>query len=295
MEVKLVSIIIPTYNREKTIRESVCSVLDQSYGDIEVIVVDDGSTDHTKEVLEDINDNRLRYIFQTNSGACNARNHGIKEARGEYIAFQDSDDLWHKDKLKKQIQIIESGKAKVVFCKKEYYLNGIKQVDRFQDRFRQGIIKKKDGISAIGTQCILGKREVFEKHIFDVKLPRYQDLDLLLRIWDDYDIYCLDEKLVDYYVSKDSISSDDRKLFFSFEYLMRKYPEFKNTIDAKYMVHVVERQIHRLMMRNDPRYKIWLQKVNRYCPSIKRTCKVFLNKMGLYKAIYMFYKKVSCK
>ena len=92
-------VIIPTYNREGTLLRAVNSVLSQSFTDLELIVVDDGSTDHTRELVESIKDNRLRYIYQKNAGACAARNKGIDAAEGEFIAFQDSDDVWLKEKL----------------------------------------------------------------------------------------------------------------------------------------------------------------------------------------------------
>ena len=100
-----VSVIIPTYNRAKWLKKSIQSVLDQTYRDLELIVVDDGSTDRTPEVVKSFKDKRIRYFRQTkkfpikSQGAAAARNVGIKKARGEFIAFNDDDDLWKKRKL----------------------------------------------------------------------------------------------------------------------------------------------------------------------------------------------------
>ena len=113
----MISVVIPTYNRGHVIRKSIESVLNQSFDDIEVIVVDDGSTDDTKLVVHNINDDRVRYIYQHNAGACAARNTGIDCAGGDYIAFQDSDDIWHSEKLERQYQKIISVDADVVLCK----------------------------------------------------------------------------------------------------------------------------------------------------------------------------------
>ena len=100
-----VSVIIPTYNREGIIMESVKSVLEQTYEDFELIVVDDCSKDNTIKVLGSICDARLKIFKQEiNSGACAARNRGIRESHGKIIAFQDSDDLWDSTKLEKQIK-----------------------------------------------------------------------------------------------------------------------------------------------------------------------------------------------
>lgn len=98
-----VSVIIPTYNRAHLVGDSIRSVLAQTYDSVEVIVVDDGSTDDTAEVIAAISDPRLRYIRQPNRGRSNARNHALSLARGRYIAFLDSDDLFLPDKLERQV------------------------------------------------------------------------------------------------------------------------------------------------------------------------------------------------
>ena len=101
---ELVSIIVPTYNRGHLIGETIQSVIDQSYKNWELIIVDDGSKDNTKERIEGFNDDRLRYYFIEHCGIIGAvRNRGMNNARGEYIAFLDSDDLWQPDKLDYQL------------------------------------------------------------------------------------------------------------------------------------------------------------------------------------------------
>jgi glycosyltransferase involved in cell wall biosynthesis len=101
-----VSVVIPTYNTGKYIVETVNSVLAQSYKDREILVVDDGSTDNTKEVLKPYM-KQINYIYQENKGRAGARNTAIKIAKGKYIAFLDSDDLWTAGKLEKQVAIME--------------------------------------------------------------------------------------------------------------------------------------------------------------------------------------------
>jgi len=96
----MISVIMPTYNRARTLKRAIDSVLAQTYSDIELIVVDDCSTDNTKDIVDKYSDERLRYVrLKKNSGACVARNVGIEKAKGEYIAFQDSDDYWEKEKI----------------------------------------------------------------------------------------------------------------------------------------------------------------------------------------------------
>ena len=102
----LISVVLPTYNRARCLSRSINSVLNQTFSNLELIIVDDGSTDNTRELVESFSDPRIRYIYQENAGACAARNHGINEALGTYIAFQDSDDEWRKDKLEIQLNAL---------------------------------------------------------------------------------------------------------------------------------------------------------------------------------------------
>ena len=116
MERERISVVIPCYNRRDRILASVESVLGQSYGDLELIVVDDGSTDGTAALFENYPDRRLRFLrYERNRGACHARNYGAEHASGKYLAFQDSDDVWHRDKLEKQIHHIRETGADMSF------------------------------------------------------------------------------------------------------------------------------------------------------------------------------------
>jgi glycosyltransferase involved in cell wall biosynthesis len=110
MPFETVSIIMPAYNAEKYIKHSVASILSQSFGDWRLYIVDDASTDNTANVVADINDDRIEYILlKDNGGVANARNVGIQRSQGKYIAFLDSDDLWKKTKLEKQVVLLEQG------------------------------------------------------------------------------------------------------------------------------------------------------------------------------------------
>ncbi len=115
MSAPLVSVIIPTYNRAETVRRSIDSALAQSYRPLEVIVVDDGSTDSTREVLETYGD-RIRPIYQPNGGPSVARNTGAAGAQGEFIAFLDSDDTWKPEKIARQVALMLAGGEKVSCC-----------------------------------------------------------------------------------------------------------------------------------------------------------------------------------
>ena len=111
----LVSVVIPTYNRADTVRRSIDSALQQSYRPIEIIVVDDGSTDATRDVLKEYGD-RILFIHQENGGPSVARNTGVGLARGEFIAFLDSDDTWSPSKIVRQVGLLLAGGERVVCC-----------------------------------------------------------------------------------------------------------------------------------------------------------------------------------
>lgn len=224
----MVSVIIPTYNRAHLIERSARSVLNQTYRDLELIIVDDGSTDETEQIVKSIDDSRLLYIKQQNAGACAARNNGIEHAKGEYIAFHDSDDVWHADKLEKQIKYLKENDADVVCCK----LNKIDEVkgcliSQFPNHFKQGFLKTNDSPMGIGTQSLLFKRQVLMNNYFDFSMPRLQEFELLLRLRKNYKIYFLDEGLVDYYIQADSISSNPVKLYNAIKRICEIHPEVK--------------------------------------------------------------------
>ena len=220
----MVSVIIPSYNREKTIKKAIESVLNQTYRDLEVIVVDDGSTDHTSQVIGEIKDERLRYIYQENAGACVARNRGIHLASGEIIAFHDSDDLWRADKLEKEMNALQKSGADVVFCKLVRHNSDGSTTDMPSDG-KEGFLNPIKNLFGIGTQTLLAKREVFAHEQFDKEMPRFQEFEWLYRISKTHSIYCVDEGLVDYYVGADSISSNPKKVYDACKLINEKHPE----------------------------------------------------------------------
>ena len=220
----LISVIIPTYNRAHLIKRSAESVLNQTYKNLELIIVDDGSTDNTKEVVDSLNDKRIVYVKQENQGACAARNKGIKLAKGKYIAFQDSDDVWHLNKLEKQICTLKENNADVVFCKMFIFGNLRKRV--FPKYFKNGFLKKDELPFGISTQNIFGKTDIFKKNFFDIIMQPIEDFELSLRIQQIYSIYCLDEALVDYHNQSNSISNNREKVLEALENILHKDKNF---------------------------------------------------------------------
>ena len=122
----LVSVIMPSYNTADYIAESIKSVICQTYSDWELIIVDDCSTDDTDTVVSSFKDERIRYLKnETNSGAAVSRNRALREAKGKYIAFLDSDDIWDSQKLEKQIKFIKEHNYAFIYCDYRICLNGV--------------------------------------------------------------------------------------------------------------------------------------------------------------------------
>ena len=231
----LVSVIIPTYNRSGLIVRSAQSILNQTYKNLELIIVDDGSTDNTEDVVKKLNDSRVIYIKQTNQGACAARNNGIDHARGQFIAFQDSDDVWHEDKLERQIKTLKETGADVVICNIIYHYSKNMYMEVADRHFSKGFIKNTVVPLGICPQMLLCKSEIFKDNRFDIEMPRYQDFELLLRLQKKYTFYYDNVALVDYYIQQDSISKDGKKLLKAWDIILNKHTDFfecyKNNLD----------------------------------------------------------------
>ena len=228
-----VSVIIPTYNRAHLVGRAIQSVLNQTYQDFEIIVVDDGSTDNTEEVVKSFYDKRIRYIrHKENKGGGAARNTGIKAAHGEYIAFQDSDDEWFPEKIEKQAKIFENTppEAGVVYSdmwritenKKEYF-HSPKIMSENRIKYKQALDY---GVMNIGIGTALIKKECFDKvGMFDEKLPRFIDLELFIRLSKYYYFHRIEEPLVNYFDADKSISSNTESLVTARKLILEKYFE----------------------------------------------------------------------
>ena len=195
-----VSVIIPTFNRANLAREAIESVLSQTFQDFEIIVIDDGSTDKTKEVLFGIQSDKVRYIYQTNKGPAAARNAGIRIAKGKYIAFLDSDDLWLPTKLEKQLELFEKLPPEVglvhcsVFLKKEKNLT-LKQAKARGNPLRDFLLNTDNAY--LSTPASLVKRECFDKiGLFDETLRVSEDKDFCIKIAQHYKVDYVNEPLV---------------------------------------------------------------------------------------------------
>lgn len=270
----LVSVVIPLYNRQSTIQRAVDSVLNQTYSNIEVLVVDDGSTDNSVEMLKKYeNDNRVKVFCQEfNQGANAARNRGIREARGEYIAFQDSDDEWLFDKLEKQIKRMEDEKFHVSFCAyKRQYPKAVQIIPNISEKIFPDNIKErlKTG-NIVGTPTlIIHKDVVHEAGVFDEEMPRLQDYEFIIRIAKKFNICFINEVLVISYQLDECISLNQTSLHEAYALLIKKHADF---LDVEYAWkqflesgnEVVEQNID---WRNLDRTIENITEANEYCTS----------------------------
>lgn len=204
----MISVIIPAYNRQDTIVRAVQSVLNQTYKEIEVIVVDDCSKDNTVAELEKVQDSRLRVIeCEKNGGACAARNIGILNAKGEYIAFQDSDDEWYANKLELQMEQLISKDVDMVSCG-FYKFDGSKKEKMPSDDIEGDYLERLLKGNYITTQSMLIKKECLQEEKFDERIPRFQDWELSMRLLSKYKFYFINQPLLNAYVQKDSITNN---------------------------------------------------------------------------------------
>lgn len=197
-----ISVIIPTYNCEKAyLKESIESAINQTLKPLEIIVVDDGSTDDTKDVVSAYSNQGVKYLFQQNSGQSAARNYGIRMAQGDWIAFLDHDDVWINTKLERQVA--KHNETKYEFIVTDMYLGDDINEDKksfLSNYSRVGEGKIFDILinrSFIFPSSVLVKKSIIEEfNCFDEKLHMMEDLDLFLKISRKYEIGVIKEILV---------------------------------------------------------------------------------------------------
>jgi glycosyltransferase involved in cell wall biosynthesis len=193
-----VSVIIPTYNRGWIIKEAIDSVLAQDYTEFEVIVVDDGSTDHTSDILNSYGD-VIKVFSEKNKGVSAARNRGIEEASGTFIAFLDSDDLWLSQKLSVQIEFFNQTPDALICQTEEVWIrNGLRVNPKKRHKKPSGMIFKPSlELCLISPSAVMIRRSLFDRvGEFDETLPACEDYDLWLRISCRFPVYLIDAPLI---------------------------------------------------------------------------------------------------
>lgn len=227
----LVSVVVPAFNAAKTIIRTLLSVDAQDYGNLEIIVVDDGSTDGTADIASSFpSDRELRVFCQPNGGVASARNRGLREAKGDWVAFLDADDLWHSTKIFKQVTAAHAAgpSTGLVYC----FSRAIGADGRIffsaTTPARAGEVYAAlilNNFLGNGSAPMIRKSALLAAGGFDESLKARgaqgcEDLDAYLKIARTHDFACVDEYLVGYRVSPDSMSSDGDRMMRSWDLVM---------------------------------------------------------------------------
>lgn len=211
-----VSVVIPTYNAEFFISDTINSVLNQTYKDFEIILVDDGSTDNTDRIVAQQHAGKVKYIRQKNSGVSSARNKAISMTKGDFIAFIDCDDIWLENKLEAQVSILKKSKELGLVFSNAYILD--EKGRRLKDFFK--IVRPHSGMvfnklvqdNFIPMLTAVVKREALDRvGLFDPRYKIAEDWDIFLRIARVYPVTYINQPLAEYRIHKYS-HSKNRKL-----------------------------------------------------------------------------------
>jgi glycosyltransferase involved in cell wall biosynthesis len=192
------TIIIPTYNRKSFLKKAVDSVLNQTFPDFELIIVDDGSTDGTKEMISDYKDIRIKYLYQENKGPSSARNKAINQSKGKYICPLDSDDWWHKDKLRIHVEHFNSYPEYKIFHTQEiWYRNGELLHQKKKHAKPSGsIFPHCLPLCCVSISTAVIHKSVFDEiGLFDETLPACEDYDFWLRVSLKHPVFLIDQPL----------------------------------------------------------------------------------------------------
>lgn len=242
-----VTVAVSTYNREKYINDCINSVLEQSYQDFELIIIDDGSTDNTRDVVQKYNDPRIKYYYQNNSGQNSARNAGINYASADYVALMDSDDVWHPEKLEKQVEILEENPdIGLVYCGTELIDKNGKSCGRKPLVTHSGHILDKLLMTNFlyNGSCPLFRKSCIERvGLFDCSITRMTDWEFYLRFAIHYKFFGIDEYLLKYRIHNETMSHNFKdyescgikilEKVFNDEDLDSKYLKYKNEAIAR--------------------------------------------------------------
>jgi len=193
-----VSVILPTYNRGWILKEAVDSVLAQDFADYELIVVDDGSTDNTRQILDTYGQDII-VLRQSNKGVSAARNRGIAQAGGRLVAFLDSDDLWLPRKLSRQVDFFNSNPDAVACQTEEIWIrNGVRVNPKDRHRKLSGMIFERSlDLCLVSPSAVMIRKTLFDAvGVFDENLPACEDYDLWLRISCRYPVHLIDAPLI---------------------------------------------------------------------------------------------------
>ena len=236
---ELVSIIMPNYNCEKYLKETIESVLNQTYQNWELLFVDDCSTDGSIEIVESFNDSRIRILKnEKNSGAAISRNYGIREAKGRWIAFLDSDDLWEENKLEKHLTFMEKHGHSFSFTGYKVVNSQNVLINEYmpkKDRYDYKAILKH---CSIGCSTVIYDTKTLEKVYMPTNAIKREDFACWLSILKTgVNAVCFQELLTIYRIHNDSVSSSKIKMVKYQWNVYRKVEKISFLKSCYYMMH----------------------------------------------------------
>ena len=211
IKLPVVSVIVPTYKGTEFLREAIDSILAQTYPAVEPVIINDGSPDNTAEVLAEYGD-RIVAITQQNAGTASARNRGLKEITGDYVAFLDHDDLWHPDKLEKQMALFNQfPEAGMVYCGRQFFDHYTRKITSEHPAEAELNVHQLLSMQAIALQAVVIKKSIIDElGGFDTGISGADDWELTIRIAAKYRVLGVPECLVDIrgHEGQQSINSD---------------------------------------------------------------------------------------
>jgi len=241
---KKISIIIPTYNGEtrnngKYLKEAIESVLNQTYKNLELIIINDGSTDLTESICKQYTDKRIKYIYQKNKGLSAARNTGILNSTGIYITFLDDDDIFYKDKLLEQYIFIQKHNADVVYSFTDRIDENSKLLTKLHYKYSGDLLEKLlyNNILNSPASILLSRKAINKVGFFKEYLKSCEDWDYWIRLSSKYSFYCIEKPLVGYRIHSSSQMSRNREKmeFYDFVVLMENLMELNIEDKDKYL------------------------------------------------------------
>lgn len=237
------SVIIPLFNKEKFIEATLKSVLNQSFIDFEILIIDDGSTDNSASIIKGFDDARIRYYYKENAGVSSARNDGIEKAQSNYISFIDADDYWYPDFLEEMFKNIQSYPEQKVFSAaieietSKKIIPAIYSIIKTSDHEIVNYFIASYKETVICTSCAVFHKSIFEKiGTFDIEVKSGQDTDMWIRIGMNYPVVFSWKILARYIYDENSLSKNknylNKKINFSkFEKEEITNPSLKKFLD----------------------------------------------------------------
>lgn len=300
----LVSVVIPTFNRANRIIKTIESVLNQTYNNLEIIIIDDNSTDNTYEVIQPYLSENIRYYKnEINVGGSKSRNIGVTHCRGDLVAFLDSDDEWLSKKIELQVnKFISNNDIDMIYTK--YYLvnenNNKKLIFKESEELDNELLSIlcKNFIGTTSTICI--KKNVFNKiKGFDEQLPSCQDWDLYIRVLSNgYNVAMIDTPCLNYYYHNNSITGNINNVIKGHEMVLEKIKKIiksKNIDNRSYKIIIssnYERLAH-IYMKNKrikEGRKYFIKSINSNFRNVRAINHLILSLAN--KSIYYKLKKI---